>query len=136
MSFPELINIKSIDDPRGKLIVLESNKNVPFDMKRIYYILDVDSFEKRGFHAHKNLSQLAFCIKGECKIILDNGVDRKTYHLNSSKKGLFIGNMMWREMYDFSSDCVLAVAASELYDEEDYIRDYEQFKKYSKKGEI
>ena len=120
-------------DERGKLIAIEQLKNIPFEIKRVYYIFDTKKEAKRGFHAHKNLEQVAICVSGSCKFLLDDGKERvKDIILNSPNKGLFIGKMIWREMYDFSDDCVLLVIASDYYDESDYIRDYEEFLKLVK----
>jgi UDP-2-acetamido-3-amino-2,3-dideoxy-glucuronate N-acetyltransferase len=124
-----LILLDGIRDERGLLVALESNKNIPFDVKRVYYLTDLKSMEPRGFHAHKNLNQLAVCIRGECRFILDNGFEKKMYHLDNPTTGLLIGSLVWREMDQFSDDCLILVLASELYDENDYIRDYEIFKK-------
>ena len=102
--------------------------DIPFEIKRIYYIYDLKKDIPRGFHAHKDLQQIAICIKGSCKFLLDNGKERvKDIILDSPNKGLFIDKMIWREMYDFSEDCVLLVLASDYYKENDYIRDYEEF---------
>lgn len=114
-------------DSRGNLISLESNINIPFDFKRIYYIFENERGVERGFHAHKNLSQVAICLHGSCTFVLDNGFERETVVLNNKSQGLLIESMTWREMKDFSQDAVLMVLASEFYDVEDYIRDYEEF---------
>ncbi|WP_032496444.1 FdtA/QdtA family cupin domain-containing protein [Hydrogenivirga sp. 128-5-R1-1] len=120
-------------DERGKLIALEQFKNIPFEIKRVYYIYNLKNNIPRGFHAHKNLQQVAICIRGGCKFLLDNGKEKvKDIILDSPNKGLFIDKMIWHEMYDFSEDCVLIVLASDYYDESDYIRDYEEFLKFQK----
>ena len=93
---------------------------------------DTQKGVRRGFHAHKSLEQILICIHGSCKIMLDNGVEKKIVLLEKPYEGLYISNNMWREMYDFSSDAVLMVLASELYDEDDYIRDYNEFIKIVK----
>ncbi len=128
MSFVELISFDSINDDRGNLISLEQHKNIPFDIKRIYYIFGTKPGVNRGFHAHKDLQQVAVCISGSCDILLDDGNVKKNITLDSPCKGVFIKSMVWREMSDFSFDCVLLVLASEVYDEADYIRDYQDFK--------
>jgi dTDP-4-dehydrorhamnose 3,5-epimerase-like enzyme len=107
---------------------LESHKNIPFDVKRVYYIFDTQKGVVRGKHAHRALEQIAVCIKGSCKFVLDDGEVVKEVLLNDPNKGLYIGNMIWREMHDFSEDCVLLVLASEHYDESDYIRDYTKYR--------
>ncbi len=122
-----VINFQSLGDERGQLVSLESNKNVPFDVKRAYYIHDVKSDKPRGFHAHKELLQVAVCITGKCRMILDNGFEKVDHELDSSTKGVLIDRMVWHEMHDFTDDCVLLVLASDYYDESDYIRDYNEF---------
>lgn len=125
-----LINWASFDaigDGRGQLVALEGNKNIPFDIKRVYYMTGMKPGIPRGFHAHRELQQVAICVSGYCRFVLDDGRRREEVWLDSPAKGLLIGNMVWREMHDFSQDCVLMVLASEYYDEADYVRDYEQF---------
>ena len=129
MSMVQLIDLPDLGDERGGLVSIEANKSIPFDIKRIYYIFGASKDKPRGFHAHKDLKQLAICVGGRCKFILDNGTIREEVVLDSPTKGLIIDGMMWREMHDFSADCVLLVLASEHYDEADYIRDYDEFKK-------
>ena len=119
-------------DERGQLIALEEFNDIPFTIKRLYYMYDTQKGVRRGFHAHKSLEQILICIHGSCKIMLDNGVEKKIVLLEKPYEGLYISNNMWREMYDFSSDAVLMVLASELYDEDDYIRDYNEFIKIVK----
>lgn len=123
----EWIELPNLGDDRGSLMVLESNKNVPFKVKRIYYILDAKPDVPRGFHAHKELMQLAFCIKGSCNMIMDNGIEKQQVRIDKSNIGLMIPPMVWHEMHDFSEDCVMLVLASAQYDEADYIRDYDEF---------
>ncbi len=123
----KLIEFTTMGDDRGSLIALEENHNTPFDIKRVYYIYGTISGVRRGLHAHKNLKQIAVCITGSCMFNLDNGHEKDDVLLDSPTKGLLIEGLVWREMYDFSSDCVLMVIASEYYDENDYIRDYDAF---------
>lgn len=127
MSLIEWVELPNLGDDRGSLIVAESNKNVPFKVKRIYYILDAKPDIPRGFHAHKELIQLAFCIKGSCNMIMDNGIEKQQVRIDKSNIGLMIPPMVWHEMHDFSEDCVMLVLASAQYDEADYIRDYDEF---------
>ncbi|ATC93409.1 sugar 3,4-ketoisomerase [Pseudoalteromonas tunicata] len=127
MSLINFIDIKSLGDSRGDLISLEENGNIPFSIKRVYYIFNTEQGVARGFHAHKALRQVAFCIAGQCEFILDDGKNRQTVLLDSPTKGILIEHMQWREMHNFSEGCILMVIASEHYDESDYIRDYEQF---------
>ena len=122
-----LVELVSHGDNRGSLIALEKNHNVPFDIKRVYYIYDTKRNVPRGFHAHEKLEQLLVCVNGSCKIKLDDGKTQKIYELNSPEVGLYIGEMIWREMYDFSQGCVLMVIASEYYNKEEYIRNYDEF---------
>ncbi len=123
----KVINFDIRGDARGSLIALEKEHNVPFDIKRVYYIFNTTDGVRRGFHAHKNLKQLAICVKGSCKFLLDDGTNKNIYNLNEPTKGLYIEGLIWREMFDFSHDCVLMVLADEYYDETDYIRDYANF---------
>lgn len=129
MSLIKLITLPSHGDQRGSLISLESSSSVPFKISRVYYLFGTKPNVIRGFHAHKNLKQLAICVSGSCRFELDNGVKRESVVLDSPKIGLFIDDMIWREMHDFTEDCVLLVLASELFDESDYIRNYDEFKK-------
>lgn len=122
-------------DDRGQLVALEEGKEIPFNVKRVYYMYDTGAGVRRGFHAHKCLEQILICIHGSCKIHLDNGIETAEVDLDTPYEGLYVSNDMWREMYDFSSDAVLMVLASELYDESDYIRNYEEFLKYVGKKE-
>lgn len=114
----------------GKLVFIEGNHDVPFDLKRVYYICDVPTGVRRGFHAHKQLEQYLICVHGECKVMLDDGTNKEVVLLDDPKKGLHIKPGMWREMYDFSEGAVLLVIASTYYDESDYIRDYNDFLKF------
>ncbi len=117
-------------DDRGQLVALEEFKDIPFRIKRVYYMYDTKEDVHRGFHAHKSLKQILVCIHGSCKVLLDNGTEKKIVPLEKPYEGLYVGNDMWREMYDFSPDAVLMVLASELYDESDYIRDYDEFLRF------
>jgi len=122
-------------DERGQLVALEELKDIPFKVKRVYYIYDTLPNVVRGFHAHKNLKQILICIHGSCKIKLDNGKEKEIVLLDKPYEGLYVDNNMWREMFDFSEDAVLLVLASELYDESDYIRNYDDFLKFISEGE-
>ena len=127
MSLIKLIDFQVLGDDRGSLVALESGKEVPFEIKRVYYIYDTKAGVARGFHAHQALKQVAVCVRGHCRFVLDNGVHKEEVVLSSPHQGLLIEDMIWREMHDFSEDCVLMVLASEHYDEADYIRDYDAF---------
>jgi dTDP-4-dehydrorhamnose 3,5-epimerase-like enzyme len=123
----ELLNFKVMGDERGSLISLEQHSNIPFEVKRVYYIFGTKEDVNRGLHAHRNLKQVLIAVSGTCNILTDNGNNTETYLLNNPQTGLLIEGLVWREMYNFSSDCVLLVLASDYYDESDYIRDYNEF---------
>lgn len=114
-------------DERGMLVALEEYKDIPFEIKRIYYMYDTIENVVRGYHAHKSLEQILICIHGACKIKLDNGIEKKIVSLEKPYEGVYVANNIWREMYDFTPDAVLLVLASDYYKEEDYIRDYDDF---------
>ena len=126
----KIVKFKIHGDSRGQLVAIEQLRDVPFEIKRVYYIFDTLPDVRRGFHAHKRLQQLLICTSGECKILLDDGENKDKVTLNKPTEGLFISGCIWREMYDFSPDAVLMVLASEYYDEDDYIRNYEEFLSY------
>jgi dTDP-4-dehydrorhamnose 3,5-epimerase-like enzyme len=125
----KVINFKIMGDERGSLISLESNKNIPFEIKRVYYIFNTKINVRRGFHAHKNLKQIAICMNGSCKFLLDNGKNKEIILLDSPDKGLLIEGLIWREIFDFSENCVLMVLANDYYNDNDYIRSYNEFLK-------
>jgi dTDP-4-dehydrorhamnose 3,5-epimerase-like enzyme len=133
----KLINFKTLGVEKGPLISLEKDHDIPFEIKRVYYIFDTKKGVERGFHAHKKLKQLAIAVKGSCIFSLDDGNKREEIQLDSPKKGLMIEGLVWREMKDFSEDCVIVVVASDHYDESDYVRDYDKFiSKVNSKKEI
>ena len=125
----KLIDMKVFGDARGKLVSLEGNRNVPFDIKRVYYIFDTLPNEARGFHAHKNMEQIIVAMDGACEFVLDDGKQSESVWLNRPDVGLYIGKNMWREMRNFSYGCKLMVLASDYYDEKEYIRNYDEFLK-------
>ena len=127
MSLINIINFKSLGDERGGLVALEAHEDIPFDIKRVYYLSGTKSSVARGFHAHKELRQVAVCITGQCRFIMDDGSAKKEIIMDSPDKGIVIDKMQWHEMHDFSEDCVLLVMASDHYDESDYIREYKEF---------
>lgn len=129
MSLIQQLDFKSLGDDRGGLVALENNKEIPFEVKRVYYIFATKNDVSRGFHAHKELQQVAVCVSGSCTLLLDDGNHKETVFLDRPTKGIVINRMIWREMHDFSPDCVLLVLANELYDEADYIRNYQEFTK-------
>ncbi|BAE85107.1 sugar 3,4-ketoisomerase [Desulfitobacterium hafniense] len=122
-----MIEFRLLSDGRGGLIAIEQLKDIPFEIKRVYYIFDVTEGVERGFHAHKKLQQVMFCPHGSCKIRLDDGAEKTEVLLDSPDKGLLVKSNIWREMFDFSPGTVLMVLASDYYDESDYIRDYAEF---------
>lgn len=130
----KLIDFPPLGDERGSLVALEGNKSVPFDIKRVYYIFGTQQGVARGFHAHRQLKQVAVCVTGKCRMLLDNGKEKESVWLDSATQGVLIEDLTWREMHDFSKDCVLLVLASEHYDDSDYIRDYDEFIKMVKDG--
>lgn len=123
----KLIQLQKHGDDRGSLIALEDQKNVPFAIRRVYYIFGTKNDVRRGLHAHKNLTQLAIAVRGSCRLLLDDGTDKVEVLLDDPAQGLLVEAMMWREVYEFSEDCVLMVLADSHYDESDYIRNYEEF---------
>lgn len=125
----KLINMNVFGDERGKLVSLEGNRNVPFEIKRVYYIFDTLPDQDRGMHAHKELEQLIIAIDGSCEFILDDGKTRESVRLNRPDEALYIGKNMWREMKHFSYGCKLMIIASTYYEAEEYIRDYNEFLK-------
>ncbi|AAP76694.1 WxcM-like domain-containing protein [Helicobacter sp. MIT 03-1614] len=123
----KLLSLQTIGDERGKLVSLESLKNLPFAIKRVYYMFDTSPDLPRGFHAHKELEQLVIAIDGACEFVLDDGKNKESVWLNRPDVGLYIGKNMWREMRNFSYGCKLMILASDYYDESEYIRDYAEF---------
>lgn len=123
----KLIELPKISDPRGNLSFIEGEKHIPFDIKRVYYLYDVPGGSDRGSHAHKNLQQFIVAMSGSFDVVLDDGKEKKRFHLNRSYYGLYVCPMMWRDLDNFSSGAVCMVLASTLYEESDYIRDYNQF---------
>jgi len=123
----KLIDLPKISDARGNLTFVEGGNHVPFDIKRVYYLYDVPGGAERGGHAHKDLHQLIIALSGAFDIVLDDGREKKRFHLNRSYFGLYVCPMIWREMDNFSSGAVCLVLASNYYDESDYFRDYISF---------
>lgn len=123
----KMIDIPKITDPRGNLAVIEG-ATIPFKMERVYYLFDVPSNSNRGGHAHKELQQLIIALSGSFDVVLDNGNEKRTITLNKPDKGLLIPTMIWRELENFSSGSVCMVVASMEFSEQDYIREYSDFK--------
>ncbi|CAM4165247.1 WxcM-like, C-terminal [Yersinia intermedia] len=130
----KLIQLQKHGDERGQLIALEETKNIPFSIKRVYYMFETINDVHRGFHAHYKLQQLAIPVRGACRIILDDGFEKIEVYLDNPAQGLAIEPMIWHEMYDFSDDCVLMVLADDFYDEADYIRNYDEFIREAEKN--
>lgn len=122
-----VINFPVHGDKNGKLVALEKGEDFPFEIKRVYYIWDTVRHAVRGSHSHRNLEQVIVCMSGSCDFMLDDGTSRETVHLNSPTQGLHIKSNIWREFTNFSPGCVVMVLASQHYDANDYIRDYEEF---------
>lgn len=117
----------SYGDEFGKVVAVEGLKNIPFDIKRVYYMYDTTAGVVRGKHAHKDLEQVLICVNGSCKIAFEDGRDKKVFTLEKPEEGLYMPKNIWGEQFDFSEGAVLLVLASALYDESDYIRDYDEF---------
>lgn len=133
------MNVKRIQlqmhgDVSGMLVALEGNKNVPFDIKRVYYLLKTKPDTHRGLHAHRTLKQLVIAVRGSVKFSLDDGFEQMEVTLDNPAQGLLLDSMIWRKMYDFTEDCVLVVLADQLYDPADYIRDYAEFRRLARDG--
>lgn len=127
------VKFKKNDGKYGLLVPIEEKRNIPFEMKRIYFIKDVPHGESRGYHSHRKLHQVLICANGSVKVKLRNPYDEEDIILNDETKGLYIGPMIWRELYDFSEDAVLIVLASDYFDEGDYIRNYDFYLEEAKK---
>jgi len=123
-----VIGLPKVDDARGNLTFIEGMSHVPFDIKRVYYLYDVPGGESRGGHAHRKLEQFIIAANGSFDVVIDDGYNSMRFHLNRSYYGLYIPRMVWREIDNFSSGSVCLVLASEHFDEEDYIREYDEFK--------
>lgn len=123
----ELITIPKIEDTRGNLAVIEK-ECIPFEIKRVYYLYDVPTDSYRGGHAHKEQSEFLIALSGSFELVLDDGFETRRFMLNKPNIGLLIPTMMWRELDNFSSGSVCLVLASDIFEETDYIREYEEFK--------
>jgi dTDP-4-dehydrorhamnose 3,5-epimerase-like enzyme len=130
-----LITLPKESLERGSISVVENQFNIPFDVKRIYYLYDVPSGSERGGHAHINLQQLILAASGSFDLVIDDGKDKRTFKLNNPNEGVLMPSGLWRELINFSSGAICLVLASHIYDESDYIRDYFGFLKY-KRDEI
>ena len=134
----KIVNFNEITDHRGKMIPIEYPKQLEFPLKRIYYIFDVKDGVRRGYHSHNDLEQILIAVHGKVKVLIKTPYEAEIVELDSPNKGLYIGPMIWREMFDFENEAVLVVLASHEYDENDYIRDWndylEKAKKYFNEG--
>lgn len=124
-----IVELPKVSDPRGNLTFVEGGRHIPFEIKRVYYLYDVPGGSERGAHGHRDLQQLVIAMSGSFDITLDDGLRKRSFHMNRSYYGLYVPKMMWREIDNFSSGAVCMVLASDYYDEADYFRDYEQFLK-------
>ncbi len=122
-----IVELPKISDPRGNLTFIEGGRHVPFDFQRMYYLYDVPGGAERGGHAHKALHQLIIAMSGSFDVLLDDGRNKKQFHLNRSYYGLYVCPLIWRELNNFSSGSVCVVLASNTYDESDYYRNYSEF---------
>ena len=122
-----LMNFKEFGIPLGRLTAIEGGRDIPFEIKRVYYITDVPCESRRGFHSHRKLHQILLCLNGSVTIQVNNGVEKQDICLSSPHIGLYIGPNVWREMYNFTTNAVLMVLASDFYDESDYIRDFDEY---------
>ena len=123
-----IVDLPKVEDPRGNLTFIEGERHVPFDIKRVYYLYDVPGGSHRGGHAHRDLHQLLIAMSGSFDILLDDGRTKFKYHMNRSYYGLYIPPMIWREIDNFSSGSVCMVLASQYFSEDDYFRDYADFR--------
>jgi len=131
----QLIDLPVITDPRGNLTFIECNRHIPFEIKRVYYLYDVPGGAARAGHGHKKLHQLVIAMSGSFDIVLDDGFQKKRFHLNRSYQGLYVCPMMWRDIDNFSGGSVCMVLASDFYDEEDYFRQYTDFVRAAREEE-
>jgi hypothetical protein len=127
LAYCKIVDLPRITDPRGNLTFIEGQRHVPFAIKRVYYLYDVPGGAERGGHAHKDLHQLIIALSGSFDVILDDGENKKRFHLNRSYYGIYVCPMIWRELDNFSSASVCMVLASNVYDEADYYRDHAEF---------
>ena len=128
----KLLNLRNFVEAKGKLTVIEGIKDIPFEIKRVYFIYDVPLGESRGAHAHRELDQFMLCLSGSFEVRADDGNEKKTFELQEPYEGLYIPRLVWTEMYNFSAGSVCLIMASEFYEESDYISNYDEFLKITK----
>jgi hypothetical protein len=126
--FVQMFKLPQVSDPRGDLIFLEGGNHIPFDIARVYYLYNVPVDSERGGHAHRELEQIIFAISGSFRLKIDDGFNKTEHWLSDPRKGLYISQLVWREIDSFSQGAVCMVVASHKYDEADYYRDYSDFK--------
>lgn len=132
----KLIELPKFNDPRGNLSFAENCTQIPFEIKRTYWLFDVPGGESRGGHAYKTTEELVIALSGSFDVVINDGIERKTFVLNRSYYGLYIPKGLWREMINFSTNSLALEFASTPYDKNDYIRDYNDFLKLKTNGEI
>jgi dTDP-4-dehydrorhamnose 3,5-epimerase-like enzyme len=132
----KIINFPKVADSRGNLSFIEEEKHVPFQIRRVYYLCDVPSGATRGGHAHRTMQQIIIALSGSFDVVVDNGMDRKSYFLNRPHYGLYVPPPIWRQLENFSSNSVAVMLVSTFFEESDYIRDYDTFKKMVENGEF
>ncbi|MDE5642294.1 MAG: FdtA/QdtA family cupin domain-containing protein [Muribaculaceae bacterium] len=131
MEYPRIIHLKKIPDARGNLTAIEQNSDVPFAIRRVYWIFDVPGGERRGGHAYRKAEELIIALSGSFDVIVDNGRERDSFSLNRSYFGLYVPAGKWRELSNFSTNSIALILSSTDYDEDDYIRDYDEFESYA-----
>jgi hypothetical protein len=124
-----LIDLPRVLDPRGNLTFIEAGRQIPFDLKRVFFLYDVPGGESRAGHANRELEELIVAASGSFDVVIDDGAERRSFSMNRSYLGLHVPGMLWRDITNFSSGSVCLVLASEFYDEDDYYRDYDEYKK-------
>lgn len=132
----DVLPLSKIHNRAGNITVVEGNVNIPFSIRRIYYLYDIPGGESRGGHAHKELYQLIVAASGSFDVLLDDGVNKKVIKLNRPDYGLLVVPGIWRELFEFSSGSVCLVLASEKYDEDDYLREYDYFKTWKSEDNV
>lgn len=135
VSDSKILQLPKIEDPRGNLSIIEQFKNIPFEIRRVYWIYDVPGGDDRGEHAYKENQEFIVALSGSFDVVLDDGFDKKKYSLNRSYFGLYVPKGMWRKMTNFSTNSLALVLSSTDYSDDDYIMDYDEFKKWRRKDD-